>query len=169
MGLEEKLPAGFVLTTPTGRDEIASSVRLKQVLGEVAYRPTGRGDAVALHPGWAGNLVSERVPVLGTVTCHRAMLPALRGALTEVARAGLGGTLGRYGGCHSARLVRGGDSGGTLSRHSWGIAVDVNTARNSFGGRVDMHPTVVSIFRRWGFAWGGTWVRSDGMHFEWVP
>jgi len=109
------------------------------------------------------------VPVLGSVTCHRAMLPALRGALTEIARAGLGGTLGAYGGCYRPRLVRGGDSGGTLSRHSYGIAVDVNVARNSFGGRVDMHPRVVEIFRRWGFAWGGTWVRPDGMHFEWVP
>lgn len=152
----------------TGRDPVASAVRLKQVLGEVQYRPSG-GTSVTLHPAWRSAIVTERVPVLGRVTCHRAMLPALSGALGEVARAGLGGSLGTYGGCFNARRVAGGDSGGNLSRHSFGIAVDLNIARNSFGGRVDMHPRVVAIFRRWGFAWGGTWVRADGMHFEWVP
>jgi hypothetical protein len=32
-----------------------------------------------------------------------------------------------------------------------------------------MDPRIVDIFRRWGFAWGGTWVRPDGMHFEYAP
>jgi hypothetical protein len=93
----------------------------------------------------------------------------LRGALAEVARAGLAGGLGRYGGCYSPRLIRGGNSAGHLSRHSFGIAVDVNTRNNVFGGRVSMDPRIVAIFRRWGFAWGGTWARPDGMHFEWAP
>jgi hypothetical protein len=75
----------------------------------------------------------------------------------------------RNGGCWNARLIRGGDSGGNLSRHSWGIAVDINPSQNVFGGRVRMDHRVVEIFRRWGFAWGGTWVRPDGMHFEWAP
>ena len=90
----------------------------------------------------------------------------MRGALTEVVRAGLQGGLGRYGGCYAPRLIRGGDSGGALSRHSFGIAVDVNIRNNSYGGRVSMDPRIVDIFRRWGFAWGGTWIRADGMHFE---
>jgi hypothetical protein len=108
------------------------------------------------------------MPIIGTVTCHRAILAPLRGALTEVARAGLGGTLGRYGGCYVPRYIRGGDSGGALSRHSYGIAVDLNITNNTFGGRVSMHPRVVDIFRRWGFAWGGTWTKPDGMHFEYA-
>jgi hypothetical protein len=144
------------------------AIRVKQLVGEVAYRPAG-GDAVVLDPAWTGAyIVSERVPVLGTVTCHRAMLPALRGALGEVAAAGLGAALRPFAGCYSPRPIRGGDSGGALSRHSFGVAVDVNTDANAFGGRVSMDPRVVEIFHRWGFAWGGTWVRPDGMHFEWV-
>ena len=151
---------------PTSPDRVLSSVALKRMVGEVAFRP-GRGDAVALEPSWvARNIVTERVPGLGAIACNRSIMPALRGALTEVVRAGLQGALGRYGGCYAPRLIRGGDSGGALSRHSFGIAVDVNITRNSFGGRVSMDPRVVDIFRRWGFAWGGTWVRPDGMHFE---
>ncbi|MEA3055709.1 MAG: hypothetical protein QOD30_1141, partial [Actinomycetota bacterium] len=152
--------------SPPDPDDVLSSVGVKRVVGEVAYRP-GRGDAVTLDPSWVGrNIASERMPGLGTVVCARAILAPLRGALTEVVRAGLGGGLGRYGGCYAPRLIRGGDSGGALSRHSFGMAVDVNITNNSFGGRVSMDPRIVAIFRRWGFAWGGTWVRPDGMHFE---
>jgi hypothetical protein len=150
-------------------DDTLPNTRLKDLVGEPVYRHAG-GDAIVLDPGWVGaNIVTAPVPVLGRVTCHRAVLGALRGALTEVARAGLGGGLGRYGGCYNARLIRGGDSGGFLSRHSFGIAVDVNITNNVFGGRVSMDPRIVDIFRRWGFAWGGTWVRPDGMHFEYAP
>jgi hypothetical protein len=148
-------------------DDVASSIRLKQILGETAYRP-GRNGTVALSPSFLGEITSARVPVLGNVTCNRAIFPALRGALSEIARAGLGGRLGRYGGCYNARLIRD-ERAGRLSRHSFGIAVDVNTANNSFGGRVSMDPRIVAAFRRWGFAWGGTWARPDGMHFEWAP
>jgi hypothetical protein len=151
-------------------DGTLPSAQLKQRVGEVAYRPAGSGDAVALDPAWVrANIVTEPVPALGSVTCHRAVMAALRSALTEVVRAGLAGTLGRFGGCYNPRLIRGGDSGGILSRHSYGIAIDVNTSRNTFGGRVELDGRVVDIFRRWGFAWGGTWVRPDGMHLEWSP
>ena len=151
---------------PPGPDDPLPNELLKQVVGEVAYRH-GRGDAVALDPAWVrANITTESVPGLGRVTCHRAVLPALRGALTDVVRAGLGGGLGRFGGCYNPRLIRGGDSGGFLSRHSYGVAVDLNTRNNVFGGRVSMDPRIVDIFRRWGFAWGGTWTRPDGMHFE---
>jgi hypothetical protein len=149
-------------------DDVSSLVRLKQLLGEPSYRPA-RGDSVTLHPSFTAGITSGPVPILGNVTCNRAIFPALRGALSEVARAGLGRGLGRFSGCYNPRLIRGGDSAGRLSRHSFGIAIDVNTANNTFGGRVSMDPRIVDIFRRWGFAWGGTWARADGMHFEWAP
>jgi hypothetical protein len=154
---------------PASPDDTLPNELLKQIVGEVAYRH-GAGDAVVLDPSWVrANIATESVPGLGRVTCHRVVLGALRGALTEVVRAGLGGGLGRFGGCYNARLIRGGDSGGFLSRHSFGIALDLNTANNTFGGRVSMDPRIVDIFRRWGFAWGGTWTRPDGMHFEYAP
>jgi hypothetical protein len=148
-------------------DDVASSIRLKQALGEPSYRP-GRNGNVVLDGAFMAGITTARVPILGNVTCNRAVFGALRRALGEVARAGLAGGIGRYGGCYNARLIRD-ERAGRLSRHSFGIAVDVNTANNSFGGRVSMDPRIVAIFRRWGFAWGGTWARADGMHFEWAP
>jgi hypothetical protein len=149
-------------------DDVSPLLRLKQVLGEPQYRP-GRGDSVALHRAFSDNVVNARVPALGTVTCHRAILADLVGALDDIQRMGLGGGLRTYSGCYNPRLVRGGDSGGALSRHSYGIALDVNTDANTFGGRVSMDPRIVDAFHRHGFAWGGTWARPDGMHFEWAP
>jgi hypothetical protein len=159
---------------PTRPDRTLPTIKLKVALGEFAYQP-GAGDGVSLSPGWVrANIGPVRLPIIGTITCNRTIAPALAGALQEVADRGLAGAIDvgdtrRSGGCYNPRLIRGGDSGGNLSRHSWGIAIDINPSQNTFGGRVRMDHRVVEIFRRWGFAWGGTWVRPDGMHFEWAP
>ena len=71
------------------------------------------------------------------------------------------------GGCFVPRLIRG-PSGGFLSRHSFGIAIDVNPSTNPFGGTPTMDARIVEILAGHGFSWGGTWTRPDGMHFEWT-
>jgi hypothetical protein len=38
---------------------------------------------------------------------------------------------------------------------------------NPYGGPADQDPRMVEVFERWGFIWGGTFIRTDGMHFEW--
>lgn len=115
----------------------------------------------------AANIRTERVPLLGQVTCHRTMLPRLRAALTEVVRAGLSAVIdaGDYGGCYVPRFI-GHDPSRGLSLHTWGIAIDLNVATNQRGtvGRIDRR--VVGIFAKWGFSWGGTWRWTDPMHFE---
>ena len=55
-----------------------------------------------------------------------------------------------------------------MSRHSWGQAIDMNTVSNCQGCVPRMNCTVVQIFRKYGFAWGGNFLTPDGMHFEWV-
>ena len=157
---------------PPVLDEILSSTELKQLLGEVAYRP-GAGDSVALDPAWVrDNIRTEVVPIVGRVTCDRRVLVDLRAALAEVQRAGLAGRIDladtrRAGGCWVPRLIRG-PSGGSLSRHSLGVAFDMNPSTNPFGGTPSLDRRVVAIFRDHGFAWGGTWPRPDGMHVEWI-
>ena len=37
---------------------------------------------------------------------------------------------------------------------------------NQRGTVGEMDRTVVSIFKKWGFAWGGDWRYTDPMHFE---
>ena len=64
--------------------------------------------------------------------------------------------------------------------HSWGAAIDLNTAFSDYwrwsqsGGSVPIYhnrfpPEVVSIFERHGFIWGGRWSHFDTMHFEYRP
>ena len=75
------------------------------------------------------------------------------------------------GGCatpHTARLSRTGISTGIVSRHSWGMALDTGTAANCRGCIPVMDCRIVRIFRKHNFAWGGSFLTPDGMHFEWV-
>jgi len=163
-----------------GRDEVLSTARLKEELGEFQFRPRSSGgdpDAIDQDQGWAAaNVVMADLPILGPLRCHRRIVADLTGALAEVRASGLAGLVDvgdtrRNGGCYYPRLIRsfqGGDSGGALSRHSWGGALDLNPSYSRFGGTPNMDPRIVAIFRSWGFAWGGSWVRPDGHHMEWV-
>ena len=46
----------------------------------------------------------------------------------------------------------GSTTGGFLSRHSWGMAIDMNTVQNPEGSPPTMNCDVVRIFRKWGQA-----------------
>tara|TARA_B100002051_G_scaffold224024_1_gene218935 strand:+ start:136 stop:1281 length:1146 start_codon:yes stop_codon:yes gene_type:complete len=110
------------------------------------------------------NIEQKRMPIIGLTTCHRLMWEPLEGALNQIAQEGLGYTLSvedfrKSGGCYAPRRINRFDAGGSISRHAWGIAIDINT-KSSY------HPRVVEIFNSWGFAWGGTWTSPDEMHFE---
>ena len=110
------------------------------------------------------NIEQKRMPIIGLTTCHRLMWEPLEGALTQIVKEGLGDTLSvedfrKSGGCYAPRRINRFDAGGSISRHAWGIAIDINT-KSSY------HPRVVEIFNSWGFAWGGTWTSPDEMHFE---
>jgi D-alanyl-D-alanine carboxypeptidase len=148
----------------------------KARLGQFWYIPVGDG-TVTIDPVWRGANVVRTVyrGVAVAAWCHRVIVPAIQGALSEIATSGLAGTIdlantNRYGGCFAPREVRaaGGTTGGSLSRHTWAMALDMNTATNPMGGVPTMDCRVVRIFRKWGFAWGGNFTTPDGMHFEWV-
>lgn len=171
------LPAGTRLRvrgpgeTPVFRhgDAVLPPARLKELFGEFAARPVP-GGMLALDPRWVEeHIVEARVPLLGVVRCHRAILGPLRGTLGELARRGLGDRIdpADYGGCFSPRFAnRSPDAG--ISHHSWGIAIDVNVSGNLFGREPTMDPRVVEVFERHGFTWGGRWLIPDGMHFEFL-
>lgn len=110
------------------------------------------------------NIQNKRMPILGITRCHRLMWEPLEGALNQILQEGLEEYLSieewrSSGGCYAPRRINRFDAGGSISRHAWGIAIDINT-KSSYP------PRVVEIFNDWGFAWGGTWTSPDEMHFE---
>jgi hypothetical protein len=171
------LPPGILMRvrgpgeTPYFRhgDAVLPPVHLKEVFGEFAARPID-GGYLQPDPAWVdASIARVSVPILGPVTCNRALIPQLRGALLELVAEGLSRLVdpGGFGGCYSARFInRNPDTG--ISHHSWGVAVDINVPENRFGQTPHQDPRLVAIFERWGFTWGGRWILPDGMHFEFV-
>jgi len=134
-------------------------------VGTFNYTVLG-GGRIAPDPSWvAAHIATEAVPILGSVTCNRLMFPQLRAALEEVVATGLADEIhpGEYAGCYHPRFIAGTT---TLSNHSFGLALDLNVPGNQRGTVGEMDRTVVSIFKKWGFAWGGDWHYTDPMHFE---
>ncbi len=134
-------------------------------VGVFNYTPTG-GGRIAPDPAWvSSHIVTEPVPILGSVTCNKYLMPQLRAALQEVVTSGLGAEIhpGEYAGCYYPRFIAGSTK---LSNHSYGLALDFNVPGNQRGTVGEMDRTVVAIFKKWGFAWGGDWNFTDPMHFE---
>jgi hypothetical protein len=124
------------------------------------------GGRIAPDPAWvASHISTEVMPIIGAMTCNRAIFPQLRAALEEVVANGLAGELhpDEYAGCYYPRFIAGTT---TLSNHSFGLAMDFNVPGNQRGTVGEMNRTVVAIFKKWGFAWGGDWNYTDPMHFE---
>lgn len=153
-------------------DFVLPSVLVKERFGEFSFRPLG-GDDIEIDPAWVdANIVTVNVPPLGVFECHRLVVPYIRSAVADLSDSGLielidPADFQLAGGCFNSRLIRGGDKGFALSRHSWGIAIDINPSTNRFEQDVSLPQAFGQTFRDWGFAWGAGWLRPDGMHFEW--
>jgi hypothetical protein len=160
---------------PRSADEAISQARAKQLLGEFAYSRDGTGKII-VDPTWkAAYLVTEKFPLIGTIECNRVVALAAVAALNEIEHAGLARLVNtadtyRNGGCYGPREQKSSDgtSGRTLSRHSWGGAIDINPSANPQGAKPSMDHRLITIFRRHGFIWGGNFATPDGMHFEYV-
>ena len=138
---------------------------IASVVGTFNYTVIG-GGRIAPDPAWeARNIATEPVPILGSVTCHVALFPQLRAALEEVVARGLSDEIhpDEYAGCYYPRFIAGST---TLSNHSFGVALDFNVPGNLRGTVGEMDREVVTIFKKWGFGWGGDWSYTDPMHFE---
>lgn len=114
------------------------------------------------------HLATERMPIIGSVRCHKVMLPQLRAALEDIQSQGLAHLLKpeQTGRCYQPRFVAKDPVNHALSKHAWGLAIDVNVYDNPEGAKPKLDPRIVAIFEKWGFRWGGRWTKPDGMHFE---
>ena len=154
-----------LLTQPKTPYALLTGAGAAKAFGAFSYRWYDDG-TIEPDARWvATNIVSASVPVIGTVRCHRLIVPQLRSALREVQAAGLAPTIRSFDGCYVPRFIER-DPTRAVSLHTWGIAFDLNASTNMPGARGDMNPRVVSIMKRWGFRWGGDWSHPDPMHFE---
>jgi hypothetical protein len=130
-------------------------------VGVFNYTPIG-GGRIAPDPAWtAKHITTQVVPILGSVTCNKAIFPQLKAALAEVVSQGLESEIhpDEYAGCYYPRFIAGST---TLSNHSFGLALDFNVPGNLRGTVGEMNRDVVAIFKYW----GGDWRYTDPMHFE---
>jgi D-alanyl-D-alanine carboxypeptidase len=149
---------------------VASGVRppivIKRVFGEFAAAPQPGSAYFTIQPGWVKrNIVTTRVPLLGTVTCHRKLIPMVKAALYEVIEAGLGPEIEVYSGCWASRTIARSPTA-PPSYHAYGAAIDINAPQNPYGAKPTMDREIVRIFESQGFNWGGDFLIPDGHHFE---
>ncbi len=154
----------------SGRDStpnknwVLPTALVKEMFGDFQIKERD-GTWITIDQTWKDeNIETKRVPILGRITCHRLMWEPLLGALNQIIDEGLESGLSKEqfkssGGCYAPRRISRFDAGGSISRHAWGIAIDINT-------KTGYKPRIVEIFNDWGYAWGGTWTSPDPMHFE---
>ncbi len=147
---------------------ILTPIQVKQVFGEFSHRPLS-GRQVEVDPAWfEENIVLARVPILGRMRCHQIYIDALTEVMRGLRIDGLEDLIdpSTYQGCWTPRHIGGSKR---LSRHSWGIAADIN-----FGNEPDaspgspVHPILLERMEEAGFVSGHQWVNADPGHFEYV-
>jgi hypothetical protein len=149
---------------------VASGVKppilLKEVFGEFAATPQSDPAWLTIDPAWVErNIVTTEVPLLGTITCHRKLIPMVRGAIQEIMGSGLVSEIKVYSGCWASRTIARSPTA-PPSYHAYGAAIDINAPQNPYGAKPTMNREMVRIFESWGFNWGGDFLIPDGHHFE---
>ena len=97
------------------------------------------------------------------IYCNKDMVVPLSKAFKKLIDTKCVNELKTWDGCFNIRKKRGLTS---MSLHSWGLAIDVNSFENGLGQKPKLSPLFVSCFTTSGFEWGGNWKRKDGMHME---
>jgi hypothetical protein len=148
---------------------VLSALEVKQRFGEFAFRLIPNQREVDIERQFVDRwITTERMPVIGDVRCHRLIMDDLRAAIEESVEAGYADWFSSrsYGGCfHPRRIATGREN---LSRHAWGIAIDLNVDFSQPGAGPIPTDEFIAIWGRHGFRWGGDFTTPDNHHFEWV-
>jgi hypothetical protein len=147
-------------------DAVLPLALIKAQFGEFAFRDMAGRD-VEIEQRWVDdNIVYAEVPVLGPVRCHAAVVEDLRAAMQELVDRGLTQLVDpdHFAGCFVARRI---EEGAALSRHSWGVAVDLNVEDSPRGTEASQDPELIRVMHEHGFTSGGRWLVPDPAHYEW--
>jgi hypothetical protein len=179
-------PAGAAVArsaTPVRADGTVNVLRedeVRALYGDIATEPAAGGLVkITRHgvPNMPQHVMVDFThpllqPLVGTLKVHERALPHFKEVFNRIDAAGLGHLIVSCGGTYVPRHI-GRETHRPLSRHTWGIAIDLNTAQNAMGATPPaqgQHGSVVAlvrIFNDCGFAWGGHFSSGpDGMHFE---
>jgi hypothetical protein len=149
-------------------DAVLPQALIKARFGEFAYQPPETDRFFDEDPAWVKeNVVAAQVPVLGTIRCHRGLIPALEAAFRELEQRNLAYLIDKsgYQGCWVPSVIPG---DGGISRHSWGVAIDLNFTKNPTGLASAVDPRLVEVMDRWGFISGANLLVPDPGHFEYL-
>jgi len=146
-------------------DFVRSQAAFKDRFGEFTIRPSDGG--FQQERAWREeNIVTETIPLLGSVTCHREFVEMLRQAMTELEEAGNGSKINRasFQGCWNPRFIAGRLA---ISHHSFGAAADINFFEPLDGPYSPTDPDLLIALYNAGLTSGHVWVNPDPGHFEW--
>jgi peptidoglycan hydrolase-like protein with peptidoglycan-binding domain len=164
------------IVTPPNYLFMISTSELYKVYGQ----PTESGSPylVKLDLPYPMQLAWDTDTTVNSIRCHKLVAGRLQKIFEDLLKEyGLPGIrelgIDRYGGCFNFRKMRGGTD---WSRHSWGVAIDLDPSRNQ------LHETsttarfarpeyqrMIAVFYRHGFVSLGREKNYDWMHFEIGP
>lgn len=111
-------------------------------------------------PNWLNSVTGFTV---SHIYCNKDFAPHLLAALSNIKNASLDSELMTFDGCFEIRDVRA--APGTVSCHSYAMAIDINAYENQMGHPTSFSPEFLKCWADAGFTWGGNFRRTDPMHF----
>jgi len=125
---------------------------------------------------WAANQAAVKVADAFTfnlrdrIYVNKYIAAVTEATFSEIAARGLAPKIKTFDGCFKVRAIRGYENAvpPRYSIHTWGMAIDLNAATNGLGVRGDIDPGIVSVFKSFGWIWGGDFKRLDPMHFQYA-
>jgi|WetSurMetagenome_2_1015567.scaffolds.fasta_scaffold00497_5 hypothetical protein len=160
--------SGIKLDPPNGLDMILKTFGniYKYIQNDGTLAPSWESDYLArCRLPFRIKLSMDHTKEVTGIYCHKKLIDIVPAVFSAIQDNNLQDSIKTYGGCFNFRTKR---SGGKLSTHCWGIAIDLNPETNAMGSEGDMNPEIIRIFRNHGFKWGGDWPGKgkDPMHFQ---
>ena len=122
------------------------------------------------------DIIRTNIPTLGkSIYINKDFKPVYEKFLLELIRKGLAKEIRTNDECFLPRYIRGYEAQKLLSRHTWGIAVDLNMKDNPLGmtreqavkaGLVPFTNEFIQVARDCGLQVGADFKRKDLMHME---
>jgi len=141
-----------------------TNAQVKRIFGSFNYT-TNKNGSINIQGGWAVNNIVKIIVANKTIWCHRLVADSLQWALVAADAQRLIDWSDRGMGCFVPRLTKrlSGGYSASLSRHAWGIAIDLNPTRYPYGTTKQQPQALLDIMSKRGFE---IVVKKDPMHFE---